>query len=62
MKWQEDVERNPLVCRKSLDSCPATPSGGVEVALILDHWPVTGETGLAATRSARQRLCVVRKH
>ncbi len=46
MKWQENVETNPLVCRKSLDSCPATPSGGFGVTPILDHWSVAGETGL----------------
>ncbi len=46
MKWQEDTERSPVVCRKSLSKCPTTRSGGVEVAPFLDHAPVMGETGL----------------
>ncbi len=55
LQWEEDMERNPLVCRKSLDSCPATPPGGFEVTPILDQQPAAGETGLTTGNLGRPK-------
>ncbi len=49
-----------MVCSKSLCNCPTTPSGGFKVTPVLDHWPVTGETGLDAANVAdnKQQLTI----